>query len=78
MTPPPQFDLTGKIVWVTGAGKGLGRAVSSALSEAGAAVALTSRTESDLLELADELQSPDVDVLPASIDDPAAVSAVVA
>ncbi len=78
MTPPQQFDLTGKIVWVTGAGKGLGRAVSSALSEAGAVVALTSRTESDLLELADELQSPDVDVLPASIDDPAAVSAVVA
>jgi len=78
VTPPHQFDLTDKIVWVSGAGKGLGRAVSSALSEAGAAVALTSRTESDLLELADELQSPDVDVLPASIDDPAAAPAVVA
>lgn len=72
------MDLTGKVVWVTGASRGLGRAVSVALSGAGAAVALTSRTASDLIELAGELRSEDVDVLPASIDDPAAVSAVVA
>jgi NAD(P)-dependent dehydrogenase (short-subunit alcohol dehydrogenase family) len=70
-------EVAGKVVWVTGAGRGLGRAMAVALSRAGATVALTSRTESSLLELAGELESSDVDILPASIDDARAVSAVV-
>ncbi|WP_431941709.1 SDR family NAD(P)-dependent oxidoreductase [Nocardia grenadensis] len=49
------FDLSGKIVWITGAGKGLGRAMVFALHDAGATVVLTSRTDSDLRELATEL-----------------------
>lgn len=77
MSPSGGIDLSGKVVWVTGAGRGLGRAMAVALSKAGAAVAITSRTESSLVELARELESEAVDVLPASIAAPGAVAEVV-
>ncbi|ROS39269.1 SDR family NAD(P)-dependent oxidoreductase [Amycolatopsis thermoflava] len=63
------FDLTGKTVWVTGAGKGLGRTMSLALAKAGARLAVTSRTEKDLRTLAEET-GPDTVVLPGSVDQP--------
>lgn len=64
-----EFDLTGRTAWITGAGKGLGRAIAIALSCAGARVALTSRTEADLAALAADLDDGTL-VLPGSIDDP--------
>jgi NAD(P)-dependent dehydrogenase (short-subunit alcohol dehydrogenase family) len=64
------FDLTGKIAWVTGAGKGIGRAIAVALADAGATLALTSRTKTDLDELAGELPGETL-VLPGSVDDSA-------
>ncbi|GHF69940.1 SDR family oxidoreductase [Amycolatopsis bartoniae] len=63
------FDLTGKTAWVTGAGKGLGRAMSLALARAGARLAVTSRTEQDLRTLSEEA-GPDTVVLPGSVDEP--------
>jgi NAD(P)-dependent dehydrogenase (short-subunit alcohol dehydrogenase family) len=36
----PRFDMEGQVALVTGAGRGLGRAIALALSEAGADVAL--------------------------------------
>ncbi len=73
------FDLTGKVVWVTGAGKGLGRSMAVALAGAGARIAVTSRTGPDLDELAADLTATgaQVDVLPAAVDDPGAVADVV-
>lgn len=63
------FDLTGRTAWVTGAGKGLGRAMASALAAAGARLAVTSRTEADLRTLAADL-GDDTLVLPGSVTDP--------
>lgn len=64
-----EFDLTGRTAWVTGAGKGLGRAMAVALASAGARLAVTSRTESDLTALATELGQETL-VLPGSVTDP--------
>lgn len=45
------MTLEGKTVLVVGAGRGIGRGAAELFSEAGANVALSSRTESELLEL---------------------------
>jgi NAD(P)-dependent dehydrogenase (short-subunit alcohol dehydrogenase family) len=51
------FDLTGKSALVTGAGKGLGRAIAAALARAGADVAVVSRTQADLEGVAEEIRA---------------------
>ena len=51
------FDLTGKVALVTGAGRGIGRSMAVTLASAGADVALTSRTLSDLEAAAAEVES---------------------
>src|SRR5574337_1057162 len=48
----PEFSLADKIAFVTGAGRGLGRAGAFALARAGAHVVLVSRTRSQLDETA--------------------------
>ncbi|KKD06321.1 SDR family NAD(P)-dependent oxidoreductase [Streptomyces sp. WM6386] len=71
--------LDGRTAWVTGAGKGLGRAVAVALSQAGADVAVTARTAADLESLEAELagHGGKVLVLPASVADADAVRTTV-
>ncbi|MFS0863326.1 SDR family NAD(P)-dependent oxidoreductase [Fredinandcohnia sp. 179-A 10B2 NHS] len=48
----PSFELKNKVAVVTGAGRGIGRAIAIGFAEAGADVALLSRTEQDLEEVA--------------------------
>ncbi len=49
------FDLTGRVALVTGATRGIGRAVALALAKAGAHVIATGRTAGALEELDDEI-----------------------
>jgi len=50
--------LDGKVAWVTGAGRGIGRATAIALAELGARVAVTARTRSEVEKVASELPDP--------------------
>jgi NAD(P)-dependent dehydrogenase (short-subunit alcohol dehydrogenase family) len=52
MSPSSSLALSGKRVLVTGAGRGIGRAIALICSQEGAKVAITSRTKSELEETA--------------------------
>ncbi|OHR70874.1 hypothetical protein HMPREF3291_06485 [Bacillus sp. HMSC76G11] len=51
------FTLTGKVAVVTGASRGLGKAIAEVLSQAGAQVILTSRNQDNLELVAEEINS---------------------
>ena len=72
-------DLTGKSVLVTGASSGIGRETVRAFAREGCDVALVSRSEGTLRELANEIADQDVNthVAPADIRDETAVEAAV-
>lgn len=55
---PRGGDVKGKRVVLTGASRGLGRLLAHGFSQAGARVALVSRTEADLKRVAGELPGP--------------------
>lgn len=54
---PSLFDLTGKVAVVTGASKGLGRAMAMGFAEAGADVVVSSRRLGACEEVAEEIRS---------------------
>lgn len=61
------FDLEGRVAWVTGAGRGLGRAAAKGLAAAGVRVALTSRSAEDLENVSEEIGPDQALVLPGSV-----------
>ena len=61
-------SLKGKNALITGAGKGLGRAMAIALAHEGVNVGLMARTEADLQELAKEIESLNVKAVIAVAD----------
>src|SRR5215472_16179471 len=76
-TSVDSFRLDGKTALVTGGGRGIGRAVSLALATAGAELILVSRTQSQLEEVAREIEKGGgtARVVPFDVTDPAAMRA---
>jgi NAD(P)-dependent dehydrogenase (short-subunit alcohol dehydrogenase family) len=68
MSAFPRFDLDGQTALVTGAARGLGRAISLALANAGANVALGLREVSTGTDLANEIGSLGRTALPLAMD----------
>jgi NAD(P)-dependent dehydrogenase (short-subunit alcohol dehydrogenase family) len=65
---PNAFRLDGKIALVTGAGRGIGRAIALALAAAGAEVLLTSRTLAELDSATAEIEAAGGTARPVSFD----------
>jgi 2-deoxy-D-gluconate 3-dehydrogenase len=70
------FDLTGKTAFVTGASRGIGRAIAIALAQAGADLALVARTAQGLANTADDVMAlgRKAVVIPADVTDQAATA----
>ena len=71
-----RFRLDGRVAVVTGAGRGIGAGSALALAEAGADVLLSSRTEAQLQEVADQVEAVGrrALVVPADLSDLDAVA----
>jgi NAD(P)-dependent dehydrogenase (short-subunit alcohol dehydrogenase family) len=73
----PVLPLGGKVIWVTGAGKGLGRAIASGLVADGATVVATARTRETLETLVAEHRPGTVIAAPGSVADEADIARIV-
>ena len=75
-----RFRLDGRTALITGAGRGIGRSVALAFAQAGADVWLTSRTQSELEQLAGEIKAAGgrAHAAPCDVTDAQAVSRMVA
>jgi NAD(P)-dependent dehydrogenase (short-subunit alcohol dehydrogenase family) len=64
----PRFDLSGQVVLVTGAARGIGRATALACAHAGADVAIGLRTEASGESLTNEIRAMGRRALPVQMD----------
>jgi NAD(P)-dependent dehydrogenase (short-subunit alcohol dehydrogenase family) len=68
MQPSPRFDVSGQTALVTGAARGLGRAIAVALAQSGARVALGLRNLKEDGGVAAEIKALGGEVLPLQMD----------
>jgi len=78
--PENPFRLDGKLALVTGAGRGIGRAIALALGQAGAELVLNSRTPAELQAVAAEIggRGGRASTLPFDVTDSAAAKEAIA
>ena len=65
------------LVWITGAGKGIGRELARHYAQQGWTVAVSARTEADLKLLAEELPAGQIKIFPLDVTDQEAVATTV-
>lgn len=66
--PPTEKKLDGKIVLITGAGRGIGRATAVLFAQHGADLIMVSRTELELIETAERCREYDIRLFPKAVD----------
>ena len=71
-------ELSGQVVIVTGAGRGIGRAVGAELAAAGARLVLVARTRGDLSRVAEEIGENRATAVVGDVTDEDTASAAVA
>lgn len=68
--------FTGKVAMITGAGSGIGKALATDMTRAGASVVLVARGEEKLNKLADELGRERTTVCPADVTKPEEIKTI--
>ena len=64
----PEFDVSGQKVLIVGAGRGIGKGIALAFSEAGAEVAIASLTSATTMKVAEEITAMGGKALPVTGD----------
>jgi NAD(P)-dependent dehydrogenase (short-subunit alcohol dehydrogenase family) len=77
---PPHLRFDGRVVWVTGASRGLGRALAYAFAGAGASLLLTARSDGPLREVAATIgeRGGSVRTVTGSVTDPVSIAEALA